>query len=73
MSPLIERSEWLNVTCTSNGKWDFVPRDQVSSLLVVLQFIISTHKLVVSRNFLSIRIVWSCFYLLIFYFEKFAT
>ena len=34
---------------------------------------ISTHKLEVSRNFLSIRIVLSCFYLLIFYFEKFST
>ena len=34
---------------------------------------ISTHKLVVSRNFLSRRIVLSCFYLLIFYFEKFST
>ena len=30
-----------------------------------LLFIISTHKFVVSRNFLSIRIVWSSFYLLI--------
>ena len=38
-----------------------------------LLFIISSHKLVVSRNFLSIRIVLSCFYLLIFYFEKFST
>ena len=38
-----------------------------------LLFIISTHKLVVSRNFLSIRIVLSCFYLLIFYVEKFST
>ena len=37
-----------------------------------LLFIISTHILVVSRNFLSIRIALSCFYLLIFYFEKFA-
>ena len=37
-----------------------------------LPFIISTPKLVVSRN-LSIRIVFSCFYLLIFYFEKFST
>ena len=37
-------------------------------------FIISTHeKLVVSRIFLSIGIVLSCFYLLIFYFEKFST
>ena len=32
----------------------------------------STPKLVVSRNLLSIRIVLSCFYLLIFYFEKFS-
>ena len=38
-----------------------------------LLFIISTHKLVDSRNFLSIRIVLSCFYLLIFYFKKFST
>ena len=38
-----------------------------------LLFIISTHKLVVSRNFLTKRIVLSCFYLLIFYFAKFST
>ena len=38
-----------------------------------LLFIISTPKLVVSRNFLSIRIVLSCFYQLIFYFVKFST
>ena len=38
-----------------------------------LLFIISTDKFVVSRNFLSTRIVLSCFYLLIFYFEKFST
>ena len=38
-----------------------------------LLFIISTPKLEVWRNFLSIRIVFSCFYLLIFYFEKFST
>ena len=38
-----------------------------------LLFIIPTHKLVVSRNFLSIRIGLNCFYLLIFYFEKFST
>ena len=36
-----------------------------------LLFTISTDKLVVSRNFLSIRIALSCFYLLIFFFEKF--
>ena len=37
-----------------------------------LLFIISTHKLLVSWNFLSIRIVLSCFGLFIFYFEKFS-
>ena len=40
-------------------------------LYLRLRFIISTHNLVVSRNFLSTRIVLSCFYLLIFYFKKF--
>ena len=38
-----------------------------------LLFIISTQKLAVSLKFLSIRIVWSCFYLLVLYFEKFPT
>ena len=38
-----------------------------------LLFIISSPKLVISCNFLSIRIVLTCFYLLIFYFEKFST
>ena len=38
-----------------------------------LLFIISTRKLVVSRNFSSIRILLSCFWMLIFYFEKFST
>ena len=38
-----------------------------------LRFIISTHNLVVSRNFLSIRIVLSFFYQPVFYFEKCLT
>ena len=38
-----------------------------------LLFILSMPKLVVSRNFFSIKIVLSCFYLLFFYFEKFST
>ena len=38
-----------------------------------LLFIISTPKLVVSRNFLFIRIAFELFYLLFFYFEKFST
>ena len=38
-----------------------------------LLFIISRPKLAVSRSFLCIRIVLSCFYLLIFSFEKFST
>ena len=40
-----------------NGKCEFVPRDRVSHWAVIT----STHKLAVSRNFLSM----SCFYLLI--------
>ena len=59
---------------TSNGKREFAPLDQVSLLLVVRSlFIISTHKLAVSRNFLPLRIVSSYFYLLILYFGKFST
>ena len=65
----IER-ERLSITFTSNAKGEFVPRNQVSLRLLS---IISTHELVVSCNFLSIRIVLSCFYLLIFYFEKLST
>ena len=61
--------EMLSIKFTSKGKREFVPRDQVSLYL----FIISTNKLVVSRNFLSIRIVLSCFYLFIFYVEIFST
>ena len=51
----------------SNSKCKFLPHDQVSPLnYCYLLFIISTHKLNVSRNFLSIRIVsavfiWSAF------------
>ena len=66
---IIER---LIITLTSCCS-EFLPCDQVSPLLVISLFIISTNKLVVSRNFLSIRIVLSCFYLPIFYFEKIST
>ena len=38
------------ITFKSNGKREFVPRDRVSSLLVV--YGISTHNLLVSRTFL---------------------
>ena len=38
-----------------------------------LLFTISASKLVVLRNFLSIRIVLSCIYLPVFYFKKFST
>ena len=69
-----EPLERFSITFTSNGKHEFVPRDQVSSFnTCCLLFIISSPKLVVSSKFLSIRIVLSCFYLLIFYFEKFLT
>ena len=67
-------SSRLSFTFTSNGEREFVPRDNGSPLLVVyFMFIISTHKLVVSHNFLFIRIVLSYFYPLIFYFGKFST
>ena len=48
---------------TSNGNREFVLRDPTSFLFTCrLLFIISTPKLVISRNFLSIRIVFSCFF-----------
>ena len=68
--------ERLSIKFTSNGKHEFVPRDQVSTLLVVYSSLLQPgvqHKLEVSRNFLSIRIVLSCFYLLISCSEKFLT
>ena len=70
-----KRMLWLKrliTTFTSNGKREFVPRDQVSSLLAVYCSLF-LHKLVVSRNFLAIRIVLSCSYRLIFHFKKFST
>ena len=67
---LIER---LSITFTLNSERKFVPRGQVSSLLVVYCSLFLKNKLVVSRNFLFIRIVLSCFYLLIFHFAKFST
>ena len=70
LSWLLER---LIITFTSNGKREFVPRDQVSSWACRLRFIISTRNLVVSRNFLSIRIVLSFFYQPVSYFEKCLT
>ena len=54
----------FTLSCTTWPSFSFTCR---------LLFIISTLKLVVSWKFLSIRIVLSCFYLLIFYFEKFST
>ena len=70
LSWLLER---LSITFTSKGKREFVPRDQVSSWACRLRFIISTRNLVVSRNFLSIRIVLSFFYQPVSYFEKCLT
>ena len=64
------REETLATQATfmSNGKRELIPRDQACRLL----FIISTHsssfmRFFIQKNFLS------CFYLLIFYFEKFLT
>ena len=55
----------VGITFTSNGKSEFVP--SVAPLTFRLLFFSSTYKLVVSRNFLSIRIVLSCL------FEKLST
>ena len=57
----VKRQTWI---CTTWPSFPFSCR---------LLFIISAPKFAVSRNFLSIRIVLSWFYLLIFYFEKFST
>ena len=65
-------TEKLSITFTLNGIREYVTGDQVPSTCRSL-FIISTTKLVVPRIFLSKRIILSCFYLLIFYFEKFST
>ena len=57
----VKRQTWI---CTTWPSFPFTCR---------WLFFFSTHKLVVSSNFLSIRIVLSCFYLFIFYVEKFST
>ena len=62
----------VSMTFTSNGKLEFVPRDQVPLYLsfTVHYFytkICSSTQFLIDKNFLS------CFYLLIFYFEKFST
>ena len=67
VSNVINR-ERSNFRFTSNGRREFVPRDQVSHLLVIYCSLF----LHISCNFLSTRILLSSFYLLIFYFEKFS-
>ena len=64
----------LSITFTSNGKRGNVYHVTKFPLYLSFTVHISTPKLVVSRNFfIHIRIVLSCFYLLIFCFEKFST
>ena len=63
----------LSITFTSNRKREFVLTWPSFPFTFRLLFIIWTHVLVVSLNLLSIRIVLSCFYLLIFNFQKFST
>ena len=57
----------------ANGKREFVPRDQVFPLTVVNCLLLLRKKTSSFTPVLSVRIVLDCFYLLIFYFEKFAT
>ena len=63
--------ERLSFTMTSNGKSDLYHVTKCP-LTYRLLFTISTHKLIVLRNLLSVRIILNRFYL-IFYFEKFST
>ena len=64
----------LSITFTSNGKTRICTTWPSFLLTFRLLFINSTPKLiVVLYNFLSLRIVLSCFYLLIFCFEKFSS
>ena len=64
--------ERLNIAFTAKGKREFVPRDQVS---LFSSFIVHDFNKIVScfTSVLSIKIVFTCFYLLISYFEKLST
>ena len=64
--------ERLRFTFTPNGKREFVPRDQVFPLFFV-DCLLLLHKISEFMLVLSTRIVLDCFYLLIFYAEKFST
>ena len=64
--------ERLRFTFTPNGKREFVPRDQVFPLFSVYCLLL-LHKISSFTPALSIRIALDCFYLLIFYSEKFST
>ena len=58
---------------TPNGKREFVPRDQVSPLIVVYCLVLLHRNKYSFTPVLSIRIVLDSFYLHIFYSEKFST
>ena len=66
-SQLLER---LRFTFTPNGRREFVPRGQISPLFSVHCFYT---KLSSSMPVLTTGIVEDCFYLLIFYSEKFSS
>ena len=64
--------EKLTIALTANGKREFVPLDQV---YFYLSFAVHYNYSKISRftPILSVRIVLSCFYLLISHFENFST
>ena len=66
---LIER---LRFTFTPNGKREFVPRDQVFPYFPFTIYCFYT-RISSFMPVLTIGIVRGCFYLLIFYSEKFST
>ena len=69
VSSLLER---FRITFTPNGEREFVPRDQVFPLFFFTVYCFYT-KISSFMPLLSKRILLGCFYLLIFYSEKFST
>ena len=63
----------IKITFTPNGKRKFVPRDQVFPLFFVYWGLLLLLKMSSFMPVLSKRIVLDCFYVLIFYSEKFST
>ena len=74
MSNEHKTKEELRFTFTPSGRREFVPRDQVTVPLIFHLLVIAyTQKIYGFMPVLTIGIARDCFYLLIFYSEKFST